>query len=126
MGGSKRPTTVATTMFAMLALAMACIGVHADPRVAGVDEKRSNGKEEEDLSAAFNRSSPRPTHHLHPHRRHLTQGLRGGGLVDIDVDATYDRLEQSGNKIPKIFHLLWVTKQLPRFAEGYKLSLIHI
>ena len=126
-------STAAVAMILGVASALACAaGVHAArPRPTGavvVDETKSRvgggGTDDYLLLAALNHSSSssRPLVH-HRHRRHLTQGLRGGGLVDVDVvDARYDRLEQSGNKIPKILHLLWVTHQLPRFAEGYKRS----
>mmetsp|Transcript_1173 Transcript_1173/g.1684 ORF Transcript_1173/g.1684 Transcript_1173/m.1684 type:complete len:293 (-) Transcript_1173:36-914(-) len=62
--------------------------------------------------------------------RHLTQGLRGGGLLDVDDDGRgaggdedvdpEDAPEKTGSKIPRILHFLWKSDELPRFSVGYK------
>ena len=52
-------------------------------------------------------------------------GLRGGGLVDLDhAGNDQDRAERAGNRVPRIIHLLWKTRDLPSFSLRYTQSWI--
>jgi hypothetical protein len=118
----------ATLLVVVVAL---CCAVLAASRAVGAEKEglsRKQSQHEPEVAARGGvttnySSSPRPLPHHH-HRRHLTQGLRGGGLVDIDGagGGDPDNLEPTGNKIPRIIHLLWKTSTLPKFSEQYKRS----
>lgn len=124
-----RATTAAPALVLVLALASCAAVLGKTSRAVGVDERGSS--DEKHPTASSHVVDPVANYSLRLARRHLTQALRGGGLVDVDGmgaglggggDARRDQLERPGSAIPKIIHLLWKTSTFPRFSEAYTRS----